>query len=85
MLACRDLTELATDYMEGALPWHKRLAVRWHLAICDMCRRHMRQLGQTVGLLRRLPAMPPPTATEDQVMTTIARPAPDARGVSPPE
>jgi hypothetical protein len=28
---CRDMTELATDYAEGALSWRQWLGVRWHL------------------------------------------------------
>jgi anti-sigma factor RsiW len=76
---------MATDYMEGALPWHRRLAVRWHLSLCDMCRRHVRQLRQTVALLRAMPPAPVAAATEEQVISEITRPIPDERGLSPPE
>ena len=34
MLKCRDVTELTTEYMEGALPPARWLAVRFHFAIC---------------------------------------------------
>ncbi len=76
---CRDMTELATDYLEHALPLSRRVAVRVHLAYCTMCRRYYRQVRETIALLRRLPTPPPPAAVEDAV---IARshddPPPDA-------
>jgi len=67
---CRDMTELATDYLEGAMPLGRRVAVRLHLAYCTMCRRYYRQVRETIALLRRLPKPPPPPELED---TLIAR------------
>ncbi len=52
MLKCRDMAELATDYMEGALPLRLRLAARWHLHLCGMCRNYLDQLGKSVRLVR---------------------------------
>ena len=68
---CRDMTELATDYLEGALPVRRSLAVRFHLSICSFCRRHYRQVRQTVSLLRRLPPEPVPTTQEDRIIGRI--------------
>jgi anti-sigma factor RsiW len=65
---CRDMTELATDYLEGALPFARRMAVRVHLAYCTMCRRYYRQVRETITLLRRLPAPPLPQTVEDAVI-----------------
>ncbi len=69
MLVCRDMTEVATDYLEDALPLARRLAVRWHLAICSFCRRHYRQLRQTVALLGDMPAQPP----AQEIVTGVLR------------
>lgn len=71
---CRDMTELATDYLEGALGGGKRFAVRWHLSLCSMCRRHYRQVRQTVALVRRVPAVAPSRAVEDEVIARIDPP-----------
>jgi len=49
---CRDMTELSTDYAEGALSWRGWLGVRLHLAICSMCRAYYDQLERTRRLLR---------------------------------
>lgn len=58
---CRDMTELSTDYVEGALPWHVWLAARGHLLICSLCRAYYDQLAKTRRLLRGR-ALPGPSA-----------------------
>jgi predicted anti-sigma-YlaC factor YlaD len=55
MLSCKELTEIATDYLEQDLPRGKRLSVRVHLWMCRHCRRYLDQMRKVVGLLRRLP------------------------------
>jgi anti-sigma factor ChrR (cupin superfamily) len=59
MLSCRDVSALATEYAEGALPPVRRLAIWLHLTMCRFCRRYAEQLEITRRLLRLLP--PPPT------------------------
>ena len=69
MLKCRDVSELATDYMERALPWHTWLGVRMHLFLCDMCRAYIDQLRKTASLLHGQPLPPPPAEVEDRLAT----------------
>jgi predicted anti-sigma-YlaC factor YlaD len=71
MLKCSDVTELATDHMDGALSTRESLAVRLHLALCSFCRRHFRQLGQTVGLLNMLPLEQPAPGTEESIVAEL--------------
>jgi len=52
---CRDMTELSTDYAEGALSWRGWLGVRLHLVLCSMCRAYYDQLEKTRRLLRGRP------------------------------
>ena len=54
MLRCRDVADLSSDYVNGDLTWSRRFAVRLHLTICRFCRRYVRQMRETVGLLRGL-------------------------------
>lgn len=68
MLTCRDLTEHATNYMEGTLPLRTRLAVRLHLFLCGMCRAYLRQLRRTVALLRGRRLAPPPGEVEERIV-----------------
>jgi len=55
MLSCRDISTLATAYTEGTLSFRQRLGFRLHLAMCEFCRRYLRQLKATVGALRDMP------------------------------
>jgi anti-sigma factor RsiW len=78
MLTCRDVTELTTDYLDHALPLHRRLGMRLHLAYCNACRRHLRQVKATIGLLRHLPAIRPSQAREDELIAMLQNAPPSA-------
>ncbi|MCX7380683.1 MAG: zf-HC2 domain-containing protein [Alphaproteobacteria bacterium] len=73
MLKCDAVTELVTDYAEGALPFGARLGVRLHLMMCAMCRRYLDQVAKTRRLLRGRPLAPPPPGMEDRVLARLAR------------
>jgi predicted anti-sigma-YlaC factor YlaD len=60
MLSCKELTELATAYLEGDLTWRERTGVQVHLWMCRHCRIYVDQMRKVIGLLRRLPAEPVP-------------------------
>jgi hypothetical protein len=68
LLRCRDVTELATGYMDHTLPLRSRLAMRLHLSLCIACRTYMDQLKKTVGLLRDRPLGPPPPGLTERVI-----------------
>eukprot|EP01037_Dinobryon_pediforme_P012410 gene12410-12496_t len=81
LLVCRDVTEMTTDYLEHQLPPARRMAMAFHLAICSFCRRHMRQVRETVRILRGMPHLAPEAVLEERVMAALdtggaARPAP---------
>ena len=54
-LPCRDLVELATDYLDGALESAVADAVRRHLELCPACVEYLRQIRHTVRLIGELP------------------------------
>jgi anti-sigma factor RsiW len=56
MLTCRELVELITDYVEGALDVEQHAAVARHLRDCDECLRYASQLQQTGRVLASMPA-----------------------------
>jgi predicted anti-sigma-YlaC factor YlaD len=65
MLSCRQLTEQSTDYLERHLGFWGRSRVRVHLFVCLHCRRYLKQIEQTVGMLKELPReRPSPSLTE---------------------
>jgi len=62
---------LLGDYLEGDLDLARRARVDAHLAECEECAREVRELRQTVSMLRGLPVEAPP-ALADAVMARIA-------------
>lgn len=54
-LACAELVELLTDYLEGALPPDEAAAVEAHLAQCPGCRRYLDQMRVTIAALGTVP------------------------------
>jgi anti-sigma factor RsiW len=72
MPTCKDMSELATDYLEGALPWHARLKARLHLFLCHACRHYYDQMRQTVRLLAGAPREAPPAEVEQRVLDSVA-------------
>jgi predicted anti-sigma-YlaC factor YlaD len=64
VLKCRDVSELATDYMGRALPVRVWLGVRVHLFLCSMCRAYIDQLRRTAALLHGRALPPPPPEVE---------------------
>ena len=73
MLKCDAVTELVTDYAEGALPCGTRFGVRLHLMMCAMCRRYLDQVAKTRRLLRGRALGAPPPGMEDRVLSRLAR------------
>lgn len=63
MLSCREITELATAYAEGALPLGDRMRFLMHLSMCRHCRRYVQQLKLTIRTVGCLPRpVDPPSA-----------------------
>jgi anti-sigma factor RsiW len=55
-VTCREIVELVTDYVEGALGPEEREAVEMHLNLCDGCTDYLRQLRMSIELTGTLPA-----------------------------
>jgi anti-sigma factor RsiW len=53
-LACKEVVELVTDYLEGMLPPDKRAELEAHLADCPGCTNYIEQMRLTIGMLRNL-------------------------------
>lgn len=57
-MACNELVEIVTDYLDGTLPAEELARVRDHLSSCDGCRAHVEQMRATVRVLRSAPEAP---------------------------
>ena len=49
-MTCRELVELVTDYLEGAMPDADRQRLEGHIAGCDGCRDYVEQMRTTIAL-----------------------------------
>jgi anti-sigma factor RsiW len=67
-LECRELVELVTEYLEGALSPEERTRFELHLAICPGCAAYVRQLRDTLGAAGRLSEESLPVETRDTLL-----------------
>jgi anti-sigma factor RsiW len=70
VLKCRDMAELVTPYLEGALPLRLRIATWRHLRLCDACRRYVEQVRRMVGFLGSGPP-PAPPSNEQEILALL--------------
>ena len=54
-VVCRQVVELVTDYLEGALPGDLHAAVERHLELCPPCLTYIEQMRTTSASLREVP------------------------------
>jgi anti-sigma factor RsiW len=54
-MACRELVELVTDYLEGRLPPADRERFDAHISGCDACTAYLEQMRQTLIALGHIP------------------------------
>jgi predicted MFS family arabinose efflux permease len=59
-IACKELVELITDYLDGVLPADWRAGVEDHLSDCDGCTEYTRQIRFTLQALRSLSSVEGP-------------------------
>jgi anti-sigma factor RsiW len=68
-LSCRELVELVTDYLEGALSPEERERFEGHITRCDGCRVYLEQLRQTIEVSGQLT---PETLSPDAELELLA-------------
>lgn len=56
-LTCRDVTDRASEYLDGHLPVLAKVRVGLHLASCPHCRTYVKQINFVSSVLRRLPKL----------------------------
>jgi anti-sigma factor RsiW len=64
-MACIELVELVTDYLDGALPDDEVARIREHLTSCDGCTAHVEQMRTAVRVLQATPGDAVPAETAD--------------------
>ena len=67
-LACQELVEIITDYLEGALPPSERERFDAHIQTCDGCRDYLEQMRITIRLVSMLSEDDMETAARDHLL-----------------
>lgn len=67
-LPCRELVQLVTDHLDGALDGVTEARLVEHLEDCTGCVRYLGQVRTTIALLGDLPAPGLPAATRDRLL-----------------
>lgn len=67
-LACRELVELVTDYLEGALSAADTERFEQHLTECAGCGAYLDQIRTTIALTGRLTSETIPPAARDELL-----------------
>jgi anti-sigma factor RsiW len=76
-LTCRELVEIASDYLEGALDPRDRAAFEHHLTACEGCAAYLEQMRATIAVAGRLREDELDPAVRERLLTAFrGRPGP---------
>ena len=67
-MSCRQVVELMTAYLEGALPPRDRARFEEHIAGCDGCTAYLAQLRMTMRAVGRLADVPIPEPIQHELV-----------------
>jgi anti-sigma factor RsiW len=70
-LACIEVVELVTDYLEGRLPARERRRFEEHLTACDGCDAYLEQMRQTIAVTGRLREEDVPLELEERLLVAF--------------
>ena len=84
-LTCRELVELVTDYLEGALSRADRRRYETHLAGCPHCTEYLAQMRKTIELTGTLTPDDLTPQMQDDFIALYRQWRADDNGEPPPE
>ena len=70
-LACDDVMQRVTEYLDEALPPGATKAFEQHLAECAACAGHLQEIRQTIRGLGALPREPMPAPMKDRLLHAL--------------
>lgn len=73
LMNCRNVVQLASDYLNRDLPRLTRLRIRVHLFMCVRCRRFVRQLKTVVRTVAAMADQKPPSSPSSTELDILAR------------
>jgi anti-sigma factor RsiW len=82
-VVCRQVVELVTDYLEGALPGQLHAAVERHLQLCVPCAVYVEQMRRTSAALRDAPVESIDPRTRAELVSAFRDLIPKSSGGGP--
>ena len=70
-LACIELVEVLTDYLEDTMPARKARLLEQHLTACDGCTAYVEQMRRTIETAGRLRAEDVPPELEERLVAAF--------------
>jgi hypothetical protein len=70
-LACIEVVEVVTDYLEGVMPTRKRRLLEEHLTACDGCDAYIEQMRRTIEVSGRLREEDIPAELEERLLVAF--------------
>jgi len=65
---CQQITELVTEYLEGAMSFTDRMMFQAHIAMCPSCKNYLRQMELTVESTGEISPEPIPDEVSRELM-----------------
>jgi anti-sigma factor RsiW len=75
-LACIQVVELVTEYLEGAMPPAEARALEAHLETCPGCAEYLEQMRSIAGSLRPVTGDALPADVRDELLGAFRRARP---------
>lgn len=72
-LECRDVVEVVTDYLEGALSASDAALIDGHLESCEGCRRYLEQMRITIRTVGRLGQADVPADMRERLLAAFTQ------------
>ena len=70
-IACQQLVELVTDYLEGALPASEHARFEAHIADCEHCADYVQQMRLTIIVTGRITEDDLQPAAREELLTAF--------------
>ena len=70
MLTCKQVSDTASDLLEGPTTLTQRIQLRLHVMICKYCRRYLKQLRLSMGVVSKSASAPAPSKEEFETLVS---------------
>jgi len=68
VLTCKDVSDTASNYLEGPTVFVQRFRFRLHLILCKHCRRYLTQLRLSIDVAQKISRPSEPTDEEIEAL-----------------